>query len=102
MPKVYITHEIALDYSRAEDFGELVPVTADDFTNLSNSLHNQRLVGQVKDRLKHFEEEDFLLISGSPYVSLLCAMVIARKQKSIKVLRWSNQDRQYYPLTLAA
>lgn len=100
MAKVYITHEIQLDYSMAEQFGELVPVTALDVVNLQNSLHNTKLQMEIEDRLKNFTEDDYLLVSGSPYVTVLCTAYIFRKLRldRIKILRWSNQDKCYHPI----
>lgn len=104
MPRVFITHEVALDYTKAETFGDLVPVTSRDVSNVPNSHANEALINQIDQNLRRFDFlQDFLLVSGSPYVSVLCAFVLGKKAvpgDKLRILRWSSQNEQYKPITL--
>jgi len=102
MSRVFITHEGPLDYSKAQAFGDLHPITSRDLSNTPNSQINRELVAQIKNKLNRFDpDEDYLLISGSPYVSSICTWVLGQLGiLNFKILRWSNQDRVYYPIQL--
>lgn len=99
-PKVFVTQETNYDFSHAEAFGEVVFVTSMDLNNLRQSQHNERVISQVKDALKHYDpERDWLVISGSPYVASLVFMLIGRKKPNhVQILRWDNRDFKYVPL----
>jgi hypothetical protein len=100
MPRVFITQETQVDYTKAQQFGDLMPVTAKDLSNVPGSAINRDIVTTIAAKLRHFNpDEDFLLISGSPYVGALCAWQLGRIGiHKFTILRWSNQDRCYYPV----
>lgn len=99
-PKVYISQETRYDFSPAEAYGEVVFITSKDLNNLRQSQHNEALVAQVKDALKHYDPEyDWIVISGSPYVAALVFMLIGRtRPQHVQILRWDNRDFKYAPL----
>jgi len=105
MANVYVTQETPLDFSKAEEYGELVFLSvnrSDDFHNIVNSEHNKRLMAHLAHGLKEFnEEEDFIVVTGSPYVRAAVMWILGRKQvRKVKFLRWDNQQNTYIPLTL--
>lgn len=102
MPKVYVTQENpALNYLPAEEFGEVVFLTRDDFNPIKNSLANEALLADLQRKLKAFlPDDDFMVISGSPVVSAAVFMLLRDRTNRVKILRWSNRDRIYQPLHL--
>jgi hypothetical protein len=98
--KVFITQETNYDFSPAEQFGEVVFLTHKDLNNMRASQHNDRVVAEIKDKLKHYDSErDWIVVAGSPYISALVFMLLGHKKiNSIKVLRWDNRDFRYVPL----
>lgn len=102
MAKVYVTQENpALNYLPAEEFGEIVFLTKDDFSVIKNSLVNEALVADLQRKLKAFiPDDDFMVISGSPAVSAAVFMLLRERTKRVKILRWSNRDRIYQPLVI--
>lgn len=102
MSKIFVTQETSYDFGPAESYGEIKFVTNDDMNNTKGSLHNADLLRQIRMALHGFnQDEDFMIIAGSPYVAAMVMMVLGRKGFSkIKFLRWSNRDRVYTPVTI--
>jgi len=102
MPRVFITQETNLDFTPAERYGVVEFLTRDDLNNIKGSLHNEKLVADISRRLRDFDDkEDYVVIAGSPYVSALVFMLLARKGvRSVRLLRWNNRDFDYIPMYL--
>lgn len=105
MSKVYITQESRFDFRGAEEYGEIVFLSQDrrdDFYNIANSGHNKRLLAHLAFGLREFDQDnDWLVLAGSPYVSMAVFWLLGRKGVSrVNILRWDNRDLMYIPLTL--
>ena len=105
MARVWVPQEVPFDLTKAERFGEVRFVTAKDFYRIKNSEHNRELVNVIADAIREFDpREDWLLFAGSPYVfGLMCLAVGARwkgQLSTVRFLRWSPQERDYFPLEL--
>lgn len=102
-PRVFVTQEAPqLNFTPAEEFGDVVFLTRDDFSPISASLNNHALQQEIEAKLAHFDpERDFLCFAGSPTVAAYAFMTIGRlDRRDVRVLRWSNRDRRYYPIHL--
>jgi len=99
---VYVTQETTHDFTKAEQYGDIEFITKDDFSNVKNSLVNKSLIMEVNHRVKKFDpNEDWLIITGSPYVSAAVFMAIGRRGfQAVNVLRWDNRDATYRPITI--
>ncbi len=102
--RVFITQENPnLNYLPAEEFGELVFVTRDDLSPVKNSLNNEHVRATISRVLADFNPHfDYVCVSGSPSVTALCFMILARKHTQVRVLRWSNRDGKYSVIHLNA
>jgi hypothetical protein len=100
--KVFITQENPnLNYLPAEAFGEIHFLTRSDFSPVKNSLNNENLVAELRQKLKEYEPaRDYLVISGSPVVSGVAFMLIRERTDMVNILRWSNRDQLYQHLTI--
>lgn len=100
--RVFITQENPnLNYLPAEQFGDIVFLTREDFSPVRNSLHNDALIAEVRQKLKDFNPEtDFITVSGSPVVAAVVFMILSEKTKAINMLRWSNRDHVYQHLVI--
>lgn len=102
--KVYVVQETSHDFSGAEAFGDLKFLSVDktdDFHNLANSEHNQRLLAHLRHGLRDFSKYDFLILTGSPYVSAAVMWILGQRgQRQVNILRWDNRDRVYVPLPM--
>ena len=97
---VYVTQEASFDYSPAQVFGEVVFLTMEDVATMKGSLKNEALVDTLRFQLQKFNpDEDYILLSGSPYVSALVFYLLgARRVGTVRMLRWSNRDKVYAPI----
>ena len=103
-PKVYVTQETSHDFRKAEEFGEIVFLSVDnrdDFRTLSKSEHNERLLRHLRRGLREFSDDDFLILTGSPYVRAAVLWILGHKKvRKINFLRWDNRDYVYIPFTM--
>jgi hypothetical protein len=99
-PRVFVTQETELNFAPAEQFGNIEFITIADLNNIKGSLHNDKLVVDIAAKLQSFDEKtDFIVITGSPYVSALVFLLLGRRGvRNVKLLRWSNRDFNYTPM----
>jgi hypothetical protein len=101
--RVFVTQEQEkLNYAPAEEFGSVVFITRNEFSPMKASLRNEALVDEIAFKLKTFDAEtDYVTVSGSPVVAAVVFLVLGhRGVKTIKMLRWSNRDCMYQPITV--
>lgn len=96
-PKVYVTQEVTTaNYADVERFGSPVFLSASEVSNVPDSLHNQKLVGLIRDRFADYDPAiDYIAPSGSPIISGLVFAIAREKGDTFKVLKWNNRDRIY-------
>lgn len=97
MARVFVLNKSAHDFSSAESFGELIFVT-DGHYNIFNT-------GQLIQFLANFfsdfdSQEDFLVMSGSPFVASLAFTYLINNVNSVKLLLFDAKQRIYIPRTL--
>jgi hypothetical protein len=105
-PKVFIVKDNPnLDYTHAEEYGDVVFVSNSDFSPTNASPHNGAIVEGVKTVMQSFRPEiDKLVLTGSPMLIALVghlALERAGKRGTITVLRWSGIERRYFPFTVS-
>lgn len=106
-PRVFIVKDNPnLDYTHAEEWGDVVFVANADFSPTNASPHNRAVVEQVKESLRDFRPAiDKLVLTGSPMLIALVGHLAMRKAESegsITVLRWSGIERRYFPFEVVA
>lgn len=78
----------------AEQYGDmefLLSPTAAPFSG-------QPIVDEMRHKLQHFQEEDYLLLVGNP-VLIGWAMTLASQYSDrVKALQWSGKDQSYIPV----
>lgn len=101
--KVFVTQEQEkLNYVPAEQYGDVVFITRGEYSIIKASLWNEALIQEIAMKLRVFDAEtDFITVSGSPVVSAIVFLILGlRKVTSVKMLRWSNRDLAYQPVTV--
>lgn len=100
--KVYITQEnSSLNYLPAEQFGEIVFLTRNDFSQVKGSITNGILINELRTKLREFDpENDYIAVSGSPVVAGVAFMILRERTDKVNILRWSNRDRVYQTLSI--
>lgn len=102
MPKVFVTQEVTTaNYSDIERFGEPVFLSASEVSNVPDSLHNQKLVGLIRERFAEYDPAlDFIAPSGSPIIAGLVFALARERGDTFNVLKWNNRDRIYTPIRI--
>ena len=91
MAKVYIVNDANYDYSKAEQYGELVYVTRGKLPIFRTSTVRVMLEkGLVK-----FTKDDYLLISGPTIVSIMAATILYNKFDTVKFLVFDAKQQDY-------
>ena len=59
------------------------------------------LVYKLRQGLKNFTTEDYLLLTGDPaIIGVACSIVSDMTNGKYNLLKWDKQERQYYPITI--
>lgn len=96
--KVYIVNKAGHDFSNAEKFGELVPVTVGNM----NVFRPDRPLFQIETVLKEFDpENDYLLLSGNVFANVLSVTSIILQRAAfaedfqIRFLVYDAKNQKY-------
>lgn len=103
--RVYVVQETNYNFSKAEEFGQIKFLSVyknDDFHNITNSQHNDRMLSHLRHELRQFDQDsDYIIITGSPYITAAVFWILGRMgMDRLNILRWDNRDFVYIPLTL--
>lgn len=90
-PRVFVANWGGHDYSDAQRFGTLVPVTSDRV----NLFATDRLEMEMQRVLGDANPTDYLLVSGSPVVNTLCAGFLLRRLGRLRLLIWDARGQRY-------
>ena len=59
------------------------------------------LIFKLRQGLKNFSEKDYLLLTGDPaIIGVACSIVSDITNGKYKLLKWDQQERKYYPITI--
>ena len=59
------------------------------------------LVYKLRQGLKDFTTEDYLLLTGDPaIIGVACSIVSDITNGKYKLLKWDKQERKYYPIEI--
>lgn len=91
---VYIVNKAGHDFSNAEKYGELVPVT----TGNINIARPDRDLFNISQILDNFDSSsDYLLLSGNVLANAMCVAVLAYSQKTpIQLLVYDAKSQEYH------
>ncbi len=86
----------AFDFSPAAQYGTLIEV----LDKSDNPMFLARLTPKIRIALEDFSEHDYLLAVGDPAVIAICAGLILRRRKTLKMLKWDRQLKIYMVMEL--
>jgi len=104
--KVYVIQEIAgtkagnpkiniIGASRYGEFKFLLP----EFSQMIFSPGP--LIYKLRQGLKNFAEEDYLLLTGDPaIIGVACSIVSDITNGKYNLLKWDKQEKKYYPIEI--
>ena len=105
-PTVYVVQEIAgtregrpkFNIMGAAEYGKL-KFLLDERSQMIFSPGP--LIFQIRDKLKNFTTDDYLLLSGDPaIIGVTCSVVSDMTNGKYKLLKWDRQEKTYYPLEI--
>lgn len=109
-PKVYVPQEPLtsnggnssirkrIDISPASAFGTIIYLS--DWCNLDEVDPNELLFA-LRDKLKYYCDDDYLLMTGNPTLMVLTAMVAAeRNEGRVNLLYWRREERRYIEVNI--
>ena len=99
MAKVFIVNKAGHDFSSAESFGELVPVT----TGNINVFRPDRDLFRIQEVLFDFDpQEDYLLLSGNVFANAMAVACIYYKYpyENLSFLVYDAKNNKYLKHTL--
>jgi folate-dependent tRNA-U54 methylase TrmFO/GidA len=98
MAKVYIPQVMDYNVRSAEKFGELTVMLPD---NKQMILASGPLAFKLKQELKDFSDDDYLLLIGDPAIIAVCGAIAAKNNNGrFKVLKWDRNDKKYYDIEI--
>ena len=107
MAKVYLLQDIPVDSETgrpkynimgARKYGDIVIM----FRALEQiMLSPGPFIFSIRQKLKDFTEEDYLLLNGDPaIIGVTCAIASEMTNGKFRLLKWNRQERTYYPIEI--
>ncbi len=84
----------SMDLTPATEYGELVIVTS--WVGADALLMSVPVVRKIRDALRHYNDDDYLLAVGDPgMIAVMGAVAAAANRGRFKVLKWDGRARRY-------
>ena len=91
MAKVYVVNNANHDYSKAEQYGELVYITKGRVPIFKTST----VRAMLEEGLVDFTEDDYLLLAGPAILSVMASVVLFNKFETVKFLVFDAKQQDY-------
>ena len=95
---VYVLQEMGRNIRSAEKFGELKVCLPD---NRQIVLSSGPMIFKLKQELKDFNENDYLILMGDPAIIAAAGAVASENNNGrFKVLKWDRDEKKYYDIEI--
>ena len=95
---VYILQDMGVNFRSAEEYGDLKVMLPD---NKQMILASGPLAFKLKQELKDFNDDDYLLLIGDPAIIAVCGALAAKiNNGKFKILKWDRNDKMYYDIEI--
>lgn len=91
MSKVYIVNCTEHNYSTAKKYGELVSVTNGKLPIFKTDT----ILALLKKSFVNFTNDDYVLVSGPAWVSILAALLVLKRFNEVKFLVFDAKEQSY-------
>ena len=82
----------------AREFGNLKVLLPE---NSQIILSPSYVIQTLRQKLKEYKEEDYLLLTGDPaIIGVACSVVSDITNGKYNLLKWDKQERKYYPVEI--
>jgi hypothetical protein len=94
---VYVVQEMpGKNITGAIKYGEMKALVE---PNSQIMLSPAPTVRKMKNKLKNFSDDDYLLLMGDPAaIGIACALAADSNRGRLKLLKWDKQNKGYYPI----
>ena len=90
MPNVLIVNYGTHDYTKAERFGQLVPMSKGPVNKFKLSAMHRLF----EERIEHLTSaKDFILVSGPMIMNVIACAMFARKHGCLNLLIWKEDEQ---------
>lgn len=95
MPKVFVVQESpGKNLLPASDYGEVEVLLPPNYQMMFSP---QPTVRQLRYKLRHFSDQDYLLALGDPTaIGVSCAIASQKTGGRFRMLKWDREQRRYY------
>jgi hypothetical protein len=106
MAKVFVIQDIPgtkvgapkINIIGAREFGDLKVLLPE---NSQIILSPSYVIQTLKQKLKEYTKEDYLLLTGDPaIIGVACSVVSDITNGKYNLLKWDKQERKYYPVEI--
>lgn len=99
MATVYVVQESPdKNILSAEDFGKIVILLP---PNKQIMFSPQPVVRSLRDKLRNFGPDDFIMAMGDPAaIGIACAVAAENNGGRFKILKWDRVNQRYYQVDL--
>ncbi len=95
---VYVLQEMGRNIRSAEKFGDLKICLPD---NRQMVLSSGPLTFKLKQELKDFNDNDYLLLIGDPAIIAVAGAIASENNNGrFKVLKWDRNEMKYYDIEI--
>ena len=95
---VYVLQEMGRNVRSAEKFGDLKICLPD---NRQMILSSGPLTFKLKQELKDFNDDDYLLLIGDPAIIAVAGAIASENNNGrFKVLKWDRNEMKYYDIEI--
>ena len=94
--KVWIVNSSGHDFSAAETYGELIPLTVGKV----NIFNVERLLNELKGDLGSHQKGDWVLLSGNTILNILTFSIVLAKHGEVNILIYDAIRKEYVPREL--
>lgn len=91
--KVYIPNNSGHDFSKAEEYGELVYITS----GLIDKYGVNKMFRQASDKMADSSRGDYIMITGLPVLNSIVTSVFTSKHNCLNLLIYDIKTEEYVP-----
>lgn len=95
--RVFVVQENnRLDYGPAEDFGQVMFITAEEYHPFKNSLRNAAILDRVDLAMNSFNPDtDYLILTGNPILIGYVFHKALERTQTVRCLQWDRMTGGY-------
>lgn len=87
----------SVNIAPARKYGELIVMLPPE----ANRLHTAPLVASLKESLRDFGEDDYLVAVGDPSIMMAAGAIVARRAGGrLRLLKWDRREGVYLPVEI--